>query len=153
MVPLKDRLTEGEAAYLAGIFDGEGTVGLYNSRNRHESTVMITNTDPRLMLWIKDKIGYGCIATIRNSYHRRKHVVHHWRICNRPRVKDFLEAIIPYLIVKKDQAELLLSLWQLEGNKSKVKITPDVKAKRDYVMEQLKYLKTSNLELAETPIH
>lgn len=148
MFPIKDRLTEPEKAYLAGLFDGEGTVGYYNFRDRHESTVMITSTDPRVMTWIQEKVGYGNICTIRNSYHRRKHVVHHWRISNKPRVKDFLEAVVPYLIIKKDQAELMLALWAIEGQK-RLHITHEVKVRRDTVMMELKSLKTSSLELAE----
>lgn len=140
-------MTEVEKAYLAGIFDGEGTIGYYDYRKRHESTVMITNADPRIMTWILEKIGYGCVTTIRKAYDRRKHIVHHWRISNRPRVKDFLEAIVPYLIIKKDQAELLLELWKVEKS-SRNMITSTVKTQRDQVMNQLKLLKTSHLELA-----
>jgi hypothetical protein len=148
-ISLKDKLSEPEKAYLAGIFDGEGTIGYYDFRNRHESTVMITNADPRLMNWIMDTIGYGNVHTVKKGYTRRKHVVHHWRISNKPRVKEFLEAIYPYLIVKRDQAELLLSLWNLE-NPGKNKITSEVKSRRDQVVNKLKLLKTSHFELAET---
>jgi hypothetical protein len=152
MIALKDRLSEPEKAYLAGIFDGEGTIGYYDFRNRHESTVMITNADPRLMSWLLERIGYGNVHTVKKAYHRRKHIVHHWRISNRPRVYEFLEAIVPYLIVKKDQAELLLNLWKIE-NPGKNRITPAVKARRDATVEQLKALKTSHLELAVSSIH
>lgn len=147
--PLKDRLTEAERAYLAGLFDGEGTIGYYDFRQRHESTVMITSADPRIMSWIIEKIGYGNVHTVKKAYDRRKHIVHHWRICGRPRVLDFLEAITPYLIIKRDQAELLLNLWQIEKPKKNA-ITADVKARRDQVVEQLKLLKTSHLELANS---
>jgi hypothetical protein len=152
MFPLKTRLTEPEKGYLAGLFDGEGTIGYYDFRERHESTVMITNADPRVMNWLVEKIGYGNVHTVRKAYARRKHVVHHWRISNKPRVYDFLEAISPYLIVKKDQVELLLNLWKSE-KPGKNKITGELKARRDVAMDQLKFLKTSHLELAEEPIH
>lgn len=146
-IPLRKKLSDVECAYLAGLFDGEGTIGYYDYRNRHESTVMITNTDPRVMNWLLEKIGYGTVSTIRNTYNRRKHVVHHWRISNKPRVTDFLEAIQPYLIIKKDQADLLLNLWRLEST-GKNRITPVLKKRRDETMRQLKLLKTSALELA-----
>lgn len=149
MIPLKNRLTEPERAYLAGIFDGEGTVGYYDFRQRHESTVMITNADPRLMNWLLEKVGYGNVHTVRKAYQRRKHTVHHWRISNKPRVRDFLEAVVPYLIIKRDQAELMLNLWNGEGPKRNA-ITAEVKARRDKVKEELKFLKVSHLELAES---
>ncbi len=147
MLPLKDRLSEPDKAYLAGFFDGEGSVGLYNFRDRHEVTAMITNTDPRIMDWLLEKIGYGNVCTIRNNHHRRKHAVSHWRICGKPRVQDFLEAMVSYLIIKKDQANVLLDLWKNE-NPGKNIITQEVKSNRDHAMEQLKFLKTSHLELA-----
>jgi len=146
-ISLKDRLTDTKIAYLAGLFDGEGTIGYYNFRQRHESTVMITNSDPRVMNWIMDKIRYGNVHTVKKSYARRKHVVHHWRICGKPRVKDFLETIVPYLIIKRDQAELLLNLWANE-NPGKNRRTPNVELQRNKVLEQLKLLKTSNFDLA-----
>lgn len=146
---LKDRLTEAELGYLAGLFDGEGTIGYYNFRARHESTVMITNTDPRVMSWLLDKVGHGNVHTAKKAYTRRKHVVHHWRISNKPRVQEFLEAIVEHLIVKRDQADLLLNLWKLESPKKNV-ITSEVKTRRDGVLEQLKLLKTAHLELADT---
>ena len=144
-------LTEAEQGYLAGLFDGEGTIGYYDFRNRHECTAMITNADPRVMSWLLNKVGYGNVHTVRKAYTRRKHTVHHWRICSRPRVQEFLETIYPYLIIKRDQAEILLNLWKIEHPKKNA-ITPEVKARRDEVMEQLKYLKTANFELADMPI-
>lgn len=148
MIPLKERLTIAERAYLAGLFDGEGTIGYYNYRDRHEATAMITNTDPRIMNWILDKIGYGNVCTISNAYHRRKHAISHWRITNKPRMVDFLEAITPYLIIKRDQAELLLKLWNDEGiNKARIKITPDIQVRRNSTIDELKLLKTKHLEV------
>lgn len=151
MVPLAERLTEPEKAYLAGVFDGEGTIGYYDFRQRHEATVMITQADPRLMIWLLVKIGYGNVHTVKKAYARRKHVVHHWRISNKPRVTDFLEAIYPYLVVKKDQAELLLNLWAGE-KPTKNRITDEVKASRDDVVDKLKLLKTLHLELATSTV-
>jgi hypothetical protein len=144
MSSLKDKLSETDRAYLAGLFDGEGTIGFYNYRSRHESTVMITNADPRVMSWLLDKTGYGNVHSRLKPEYRRRHGIHHWRICGKSRVQDFLEAVLPFLIIKKDQAVLLLQLWAAEQS-GKNKITADVKNRRDSAVVMLKLLKTANL--------
>lgn len=151
MQALRDRLTEPEKAYIAGIMDGEGLIGYYfqKSKNRHEATVTITNTDPRLMNWLQEKIGYGNVKSERSGYSRRKHVCHVWCISNKPRVRDFLEAITPYLMIKQDQAKLLLNLWETEG-KQYVERTPEIVDHRNTVAGWLKELKYSHKELVES---
>lgn len=143
---LKDKLTEAERAYLAGLFDGEGTLGYYNyRRNRHEALVAITNTDPRVHRWIMEKVGYGSVRPVSQS--RNRYIALNWRIASRPRVQDFLEAILPYLIIKKEQVECLLDLWSKEaGPGHRTFVTDEVFARRNQVENELKRLKTAYLE-------
>lgn len=153
MAPLKHQLTEADKAYLAGFVDGEGSIGYYfhAGKNRYEATLSITNTDPRIMDWIKVRIDYGNFVnyTKQDASGRRKHVAHVWRINNKPRVKDFLEAITPYLVIKREQAELLLNLWATEGHQSKVRNTPAVVENRLAVSMELKRLKHSHHTLVQ----
>lgn len=152
MVPLKDQLTEVEKAYLAGIVDGEGSMGYYfhKAKNRYEATLSIVNTESSIMTWIKDRIDYGNFVSARkqDASGRRKHVVHVWRINNKTRVKDFLEAITPYLVTKQEQANVLLNLWATEG-KDYVEQTPEVLENRHAVSALLKQLKHSHRELTQ----
>ena len=143
LAPLTERLSETDKAYIAGVFDGEGTIGYYNYRNRHESTCMVTNTDPRIMSWLMLKVGYGNVCSLKDNHHRRKHVVHHWRIGGRLRVYDFLSAIAPYLIIKKDQAQVLLDLWSTETRYNPRNESTEMR--RNGIVEQLKELKRSHL--------
>ena len=156
---LSSRLTDAEKAYLAGIVDGEGSIGYYfhKSKNRYEATLSIVNTDPRLMAWIKEKVGIGNFVSARkqDASGRRKHVAHVWRINNRPRVKEFLEAITPFLVVKQDQAQLLLNLWASEPSSSAhtkrayVLNTPEILNNRLMASLSLKELKHAHHELVE----
>ena len=137
-------LTETERAYLAGLFDGEGTLGFYHyRRNRHEVTVGIVNTDPRVHAWLREKFGCGSVRP--STKNRNNHVAYSWRIAGRTRIEPFLNAILPYLIIKKEQAQCLLDLWSKELT-PKMRITDDVFAQRSQVEAELKHLKRAFLE-------
>ena len=148
MTPLKERLTESESAYLAGLFDGEGCVGYYKrqgNRNKYSyvSVVMIAQSDLRLMLWLESKIGFGTVT----SRAGKKHFEYHWSTNKRQHVKEFLEVIQPYLILKKDQVDTLLMHIEQEGVEPlrRGMVTPDVLLKRENVYQRLRQLKVSNL--------
>lgn len=62
-------LTEPEAAYLAGLIDGEGTVTL-TRKHRHENrqlAVTISNTDKQLLEFVLSTIGAGKITGKRTT--------------------------------------------------------------------------------------
>lgn len=148
MLPLKERLTEPERAYLAGLFDGEGCVGYYKRRgNRNKysyvSMVLITQSDFRLMLWLESKIGFGNIT----SRAGKKHFEYHWQTNKKSAVVEFLEAIEPYLILKGEQARILLNHLAEEGTEPfhKGSVTSEILTKREYVYGELKRLKVSNM--------
>ena len=103
-------LTELEKAYLAGLFDGEGSIGYYNSK----PYLTITNTDARIFNWIKQRISIGIIKTRSRVGSLGKKPTWEWSVRNKLQVVLVLEAIRPYLIIKVDQVDLLLSLWDAE---------------------------------------
>lgn len=148
MLPLKDRLTDIEKAYLAGIFDGEGCVGYYKrigSRNKYSyvSMVLITQSDFRLMLWLESKIGFGNVTTRAG----KKHFEYHWQVNKKSAVVEFLEAIAPYLILKGEQARVLLNHLAKEGTEpyKKGSVTVEILAERENIYAELRRLKTCNM--------
>jgi hypothetical protein len=148
MLPLKQRLTKSDRAYLAGIFDGEGCVGYYKRRGSrtkysYVSMVLITQSDFRLMLWLEEKIGFGSVT----SRAGKKHFEYHWQDNKKSDVVEFLEAIEPYLLLKREQARVLLKHLAAEGTEpfKKGSVTPDVLAKREEVYTELRRLKTCNM--------
>lgn len=56
-------LTETEKAYLAGLFDGEGCIGLYceQGSNYFATYLYLVNSDFRAARWLMDKVPYGQI--------------------------------------------------------------------------------------------
>ena len=105
-------MNQVEKAYLAGIVDGEGTVTL--SRHHKNETpapcVSVANNDLRLLKWIKNRVG-GVIVT------KKKYKIHHndsyaWSI-RQDRAIRFLKEIKQYLIIKKQQAELITKSYKM----------------------------------------
>ena len=101
-------LSPTEAAYLAGIIDGEGTIGKDFNRNTYRLT--IGNTNKALLNWLYDKLG----GRIKAKKVREGRTPMYYWVCNQMYiVAQILSAVEPYLIVKKDKAkEAIDSLWQ-----------------------------------------
>lgn len=105
--------------YTAGIFDGEGCISIakgrkgkkYSNPNEfyHKLYVCITNTNERLILFIYKNYGGHLYTNIRRSPKHK--LCYKWGLTQQ-QAEDFLKEILPYLIVKKEQAELALLLRQ-----------------------------------------
>jgi len=142
------RLTKLEKAYLAGLFDGEGTVGYYHKTKLgyHIVQVAIYNSDPTIMAWIQDRISFGSIVSNKVSKHRGWA----WMVSSKTQAKQFLKVIRPYLVIKAEQVDLLLSFLDAEqknrGVGSGKKLSKDELATRVETEIQLKRLKTANFQ-------
>jgi|SRR5215831_10702529 len=101
-------LTSSEAAYLAGIIDGEGSIMLQRSGGTIFVVVKVANTSQGLMAWLTQKTGVGRVQYTSRSHLGRKDV-HHWVVVGRQALA-LLHAIDPYLIVKREQANVAFAL-------------------------------------------
>jgi len=55
-------LADDTIAYIAGIIDGEGSIGIYKNRKYYVPKVTIANTNLDLLVYIKDCLGMGSIT-------------------------------------------------------------------------------------------
>src|ERR1035438_1061932 len=102
--------------YLAGIVDGEGTITICRSEYVAKKTgnptigysvkVQVKNTDVRLMKWLKSRFGgeYYSDNSKRPSNWKDSYV---WFHASESK-QELLLAILPYLIVKREQALVAL---------------------------------------------
>ena len=102
-----------ELAYFAGLFDGEGSVGIYDTKliaqkgGQAQFRVCICNNDPRPLDRVKTLFG-GRVRPRLRTYRGR--LTNNWEWCIHGHNADrFLVAVLPYLIIKRDQAEVYLS--------------------------------------------
>lgn len=142
-------LTETEKAYLAGLFDGEGSVGYYfkSKLGYHQATVQISNSSPEIITWLQSKIPFGSISVTNNKKCRYTNWA--WTCNSRRQAQEFLQTIRPYLVFKSKQVDLLFSLWNAEqkiGCRSGAKLSEATVQLRWDTEAQLKLLKTASFE-------
>lgn len=138
-------LTETEKAYLAGLFDGEGSIGLYTRKDRIcTPDFRITNSDFRLGWWIRKKLPFGSFKI----YDRpNRKTMWEWEIRGRKQVRLVCDVIKPYLIVKLDQVTLLLDLLDAEqdaGCGAGQKVPEHIHLLRAEVNTKLRVMKTQD---------
>ncbi|MGD9724734.1 MAG: hypothetical protein AB7U76_26150 [Pirellulales bacterium] len=101
-------LTPLEAAYLAGLWDADGSFiihGLYRGNSDALSyRAQIAVTKPIIIDWVVATTGIGTRAT-RNRTNEKHALVYHWQV-NGDGAESFTRQLIPYLVLKRPQAEL-----------------------------------------------
>lgn len=109
-------MNENDAAYLAGIIDGEGHISIRAmklGRNRGHYfavLVVVTNTDPRLLAWLKERFG-GTIYRHAEARALRR-PSWRWRV-TRQRAEEVIRLAYPFFVVKREQADLALAFRAL----------------------------------------
>ena len=94
---------------LAGFIDGEGYVGLpanLTRNNFHRPTITIYNTHRGVLLQIREFVGFGQVYT--NKRRGPNCQPSHFFRAEGRRIAPLLEQLLPFLIVKREQAELVL---------------------------------------------
>jgi len=100
--------TEVQLAYLAGIIDGEGTFYIYVGKNgrKFNSRIYVVNTNEEIINWLKATFG-GLVysrTSPKNPLWKRKF---EW-ILDKKAQDIVCVKILPYLIIKKKHAEVMI---------------------------------------------
>lgn len=156
-----------DKAYIAGFFDGEGSIGYYNAAKSHKNrlgyfhaAVNISNTDPRVIFWIKEVTGIGRSQIIHFKDGKRR-IAYQWQIGKKLDVIEFLSAIRSYLKVKGDQVDILLAHLTQESDyvQKQGSVTPEIVKSRQALSDRLKDMKRMDFSgsvetrQAESSIH
>jgi len=102
-------LSPTDAAYIAGIVDGEGSIVLCRRRSTVTLMVLVTNTDFALLRWLQTMIGVGFVweAKPRKGWARKP--IGYYR-CQGDGAFSLLMQLSPYLRIKTRQRDLGLSV-------------------------------------------
>ena len=103
------KLSSLEAAYIAALIDGEGTITLsrHNKSKYRRLEIAISNIDLKLLKWVKNSIGVGQIMPKR-PHNDRQTMCYTYKICNR-QAFNLLTQISSHLkTYKRKRAELIL---------------------------------------------
>lgn len=141
-------ISETDKAYLAGLFDGEGCVGYYNANPDSDGTpychtqVCITNTNEDVISWVNKVANMGRVSMRMFNDGKRRNAFS-WQISKKAQVREFLEAIRPYLHVKAAQVDAILNLFHTEKDyiQRHGSVSPEVAALRMGTVAQLRALK------------
>lgn len=92
-------------AYAAGFFDGEGSIAIRREGQRYRLEVTASNTAKDVL--DQFAVAYnGKVRAIRCTQPHHKQV-YQWRVYAK-QAGDFLEDVLPYLVVKRERALLAL---------------------------------------------
>lgn len=101
-----------EAAYAAGILDGEGSISVTrNHSDRWPSPqVSVASNDRELLEWLR--VRYGGVITTKQPRKPQHAVSFDWKLTDR-RALRFLEIVEPYLVIERKirRCRLLLKAY------------------------------------------
>lgn len=106
-------------AYIAGFFDGEGSLGIYETKQSEYSRgsgvwykprISAGNSVKRIPKIMQKTYGGGLVSFLRSKDRKWEHT---WSLSTNKPIERFLLKMVPYLIAKKEQAKLLLSFVRL----------------------------------------
>jgi len=127
-----------EIGYAAGLFDGEGSVGISKrSSGQIFLQVQISMRCKEIPEWFGNHFGGNAVV-----YKQGKHALGSGPICKWSisgcSAHEFLEIIAPYLIEKREQAEVALEFPNGTGKR----LTSDERKEREYLHRVMKDLHT-----------
>ena len=141
-------------AYLAGLFDGEGSFCLCRQPNKAKAKdghvnicihpmVRIGMTDEPIIKMIHEtfKIGHSYDEGVRKDRPHYK-IMHRWNVISRDGCKEVIEKLLPYLRIKKKQAELVLQFcneWKIATVRY-YRQDPEILQKREELFLRVKEL-------------
>ena len=150
------RIPETEKAYLAGILDGEGCIVIDqmereiadgSSKLYHRLRVTITNTDYTLITWASNKFPKAHLSLSNRIKARPHHRDVFTLVWSGYRAVPLLTNLLPYMIIKKRQAELALdfletvdSLHSQKGSMKKGHVNAEVINIREGIRDQVRAL-------------
>lgn len=122
---------ETDWAYLAGLIDGEGciVIGKSGQNKSHDGIpgsihysvrIRIGNTKCLMLEWIIVTIGLGRISkTVRHYENINYSDLYEWAVAKQSDVETILLHVMPYLTIKRPQAEIALKYIYLDATWAK----------------------------------
>jgi hypothetical protein len=138
-------MNENKWSYLAGLFDGEGSVYIFlRDKENHFTTLSaaISNTSLTLMRWLIKNFG-GRFSMSASKAQVGYKPQYKWEPKGKTNKKELLLGMLPHLVIKREQAILALEYLSIEG--------PDVEQKEKLRQKMCSLNKGSVETTRETP--
>jgi hypothetical protein len=140
VVAARDRITDTERAYAAGVFDGEGSILIDKPRRGrgYGLRVSLTQKDPTAPTWLHERWNGSLIERTNRHTNRPPVQMWYWRLWTK-QAAAFLSEICPYLLKNKPQAELAIEFQSLKYNSRR--LSEEVMRTDEEYYERLRALK------------
>jgi hypothetical protein len=113
-------LTNEEAAYIAGIIDGEGTITLCRNTTktscRFTPRIVISNSSMILIEWLRNRLKTTSPSVVKRHTWNPNKPVYVISVLSY-RVVGIVRRIQQYLVIKEKQAQIILDFWKLREAK------------------------------------
>ena len=113
-------------AYLAGLLDGEGCIGIYNEKNgkgnprRMRVRMVISSTTLELMDFLKKEFDVHYVQKRSLNGHFGKKPIYHANF-NEHQILAYGELMLPFLIIKHDRMEEAIKFLKTKNLRDKGK--------------------------------
>lgn len=114
-------LLDTEAAYIGGLFDGEGNITLAREKTKLSQRgfiirleIRVDNTNKNALDFISDATHIGRVYTYEKD---NRKPLYSWQLRRLADIKALIEQLLPYLIIKRERAKLTIEYC--EGRLSK----------------------------------
>ena len=143
-----DRVSPAILGYVAGIIDGEGTIGINRATFpkqpqlsvRYTAILSVGNTDYKVIDLLLSLFGGHVVIRPATERHKKFHV---W-LARGPHARAILELVGPHLLLKRAQSELLIEFVRdfrsFKGGPRTRRIGADELARRERIWRAIKSL-------------
>lgn len=135
---MKGQISETEKAYFAGLFDGEGTVGIRKNNEGYRVEVGFGITYMPILEIMRDVFG-GHITPHPKKANRKQ--LYEWDLGGR-NAYDFLVVVRPYIHEKKPQVELAIQYCEEFGLGAGIHRKKYEKVRQEWYYQESRRLKT-----------
>jgi hypothetical protein len=147
-------LTDAENACAAGLFDGEGSIIIDKPRRGrgHALLVTLAMREPAAVTWLQERWPGSLRPTTKHPKGRDAFVCWYWRR-HTSAAGAFLSDILPYLLIKKAQAQLAIEFQSNKSFKYGRRLTDEVLAFEEGYRTRLLALRDDLRRAAVIPPH
>ena len=111
-----DKKKVKDVIYISGVIDGEGCIGIFKETSKGKQPVLrplisITNSNHHLLKYLLNRL-----PRVKPTFYKRDIIFHkNWTLMFRKQeiVESILKDILPFLVAKKEQANLVLKFINL----------------------------------------
>ncbi len=140
-------------AYIAGILDGEGSIMIQKQASKsfmeqrarrgcfhphYAPAIRIGMQEKAALDFIVKTTGLGMVYEEKPYHHKRP--MYRWVLRSKSEITEFLTLVLPFLLVKKNQAELALKFVKEWVSFNGARITPEIQKHREAAWMEMREL-------------